>query len=535
MKIILLNNKLQGNLVYFATVFVLIIIILWANYLPLVDLPQHAGQVAALDDILKNQNHPWSSNIAVNWDTPYLLGYSLILALYQVFEINTAINITVVVAFLSFLYTSYLLRKAYDASKMVDWIAIPSFFGFAFEWGFLTFILAFSIGLFFFLVNKQWVDSKKIQYLPIILILGVTLYFSHILIFAFFCYLSYFYYLLSECIKKNNDNYFFKLPRLKAFLQLTSIYLFFALLLVRYVSKEDSLIMAYGAIDGYQTNVITFTSIFEKFLELLYLPWSMSPTAISDNLMAVFGIIILLLPIILGYKIRKSLRFYFPLMAFLIMWLILPDRAFNTSFIYQRYASLFFIFYFLIWDSLSVQKLRSRQKLEIWNFRYLICAVIIGGVILKTPYNIIQFNKDAETLEFTRLIQEMKPNSRIAYFLDNDQKSSTQTISKINYIYLPLWYQAKYHGWADFNFAWFLPQIVRYKTDSVSEVTGMNYGNAIDNIINLRSCKLYDYIIVKTLLPIEAIQMAMVNSHCKEMNFEIKQQGHWIAINLREK
>ena len=535
MKINLLNNKLQGNLVYFATVFVLIIIILWANYLPLVDLPQHAGQVAALDDILKNQSHPWSSNITVNWDTPYLLGYSLILALYQVFEINTSINITVVVAFLSFLYTSYLLRKAYDASKIVDWIAIPSFFGFAFEWGFLTFILAFSIGLFFFLVNKQWVDSKKIQYLPIILILGVTLYFSHILIFAFFCYLSYFYYLLSECIKKNNDNYFFKLPRLKAFLQLTSIYLFFALLLVRYVSKEDSLIMAYGAIDGYQTNVITFTPIFEKFLELLYLPWSMSPTAISDNLMAIFGIIILLLPIILGYKIRKSLRFYFPLMAFLIMWLILPDRAFNTSFIYQRYASLFFIFYFLIWDPLSVQKLRPRQILEIWNFRYLICAVIIGGVILKTPYNIIQFNKDAETLEFTRLIQEMKPNSRIAYFLDNDQKSSTQTISKINYIYLPLWYQAKYHGWADFNFAWFLPQIVRYKTDSVSEVTGMNYGNAIDNIINLRSCKLYDYIIVKTLLPIEAIQMAMVNSHCKEMNFEIKQQGHWIAINLRGK
>ncbi|MCW0054006.1 hypothetical protein OIV36_31550, partial [Burkholderia pseudomallei] len=40
---------------------------------PMVDLPQHAGQVAILHDLLLGQS-PWAPLLRINLFTPYLLG-----------------------------------------------------------------------------------------------------------------------------------------------------------------------------------------------------------------------------------------------------------------------------------------------------------------------------------------------------------------------------------------------------------------------------------------------------------------------------
>ena len=43
----------------------------------------------------------------------------------------------------------------------MPWVAIPSFFGFCYEWGFITYLLAISIGILFFIQNIQYRNLFK--------------------------------------------------------------------------------------------------------------------------------------------------------------------------------------------------------------------------------------------------------------------------------------------------------------------------------------------------------------------------------------
>ena len=113
-----LNNWGDDRLILYVVLLIVVGVILWAEYLPLVDLPQHAGQVTALDSLIKNQGASWAEDVVVNLDTPYLLGYSLILLLYQFVSINVAINIIVAFSLVLFIYAANQLRKSYSAPSI---------------------------------------------------------------------------------------------------------------------------------------------------------------------------------------------------------------------------------------------------------------------------------------------------------------------------------------------------------------------------------------------------------------------------------
>ena len=161
----------------------------YPTYLPLVDLPQHAAQVVSLDGILKNQ-YLWGDFTEVNWDTPYLTGYLSWLVIYQVFDIKTSAKVFIVFIFLLYCLSVHCLRRFFNAPCLVEWAAVTSFFGFAYQWGFVTFLLAIPIGIFFFLVNMRWIDKPLVLTWLAVVAVGGLLYVSHILIFAFFCFLT---------------------------------------------------------------------------------------------------------------------------------------------------------------------------------------------------------------------------------------------------------------------------------------------------------------------------------------------------------
>ena len=63
---------------------------LWiGSYLPMVDMPQHAAQIAALREIWRG-NEMFTQLFEINWFTPYLLGYLLLAALAFVMPITVA-------------------------------------------------------------------------------------------------------------------------------------------------------------------------------------------------------------------------------------------------------------------------------------------------------------------------------------------------------------------------------------------------------------------------------------------------------------
>ena len=76
---------MQRNLLNGGPVWLFLLAALWgagifwlAPHPPMVDLPQHAAQVALLRDLLQGAS-PWADFFRVNWITPYLIGYGLAL------------------------------------------------------------------------------------------------------------------------------------------------------------------------------------------------------------------------------------------------------------------------------------------------------------------------------------------------------------------------------------------------------------------------------------------------------------------------
>ena len=503
---------------FLLVICITIAFLFYPTYLPLVDLPQHAAQVVSLDQILK-KNFLWGSFTELNWDTPYLTGYLSWLLLYQIFDIKTSAKVFLICIFLLYCLSIHLLRKYFKATSLVDWSAIPCFFGFAYQWGFVTFLLAIPIGIFFFLANMKWLERPQIGSWLLIIALGSLLYVSHILIFSFFCFLTYGYYLITHILKEDNGNFSLVLPPLKQWLIFTLPYLFFAYLLYRYVNKPDPFTEANASFDIY-----IFPSLSQKTLELLYMPWNMTG---DNNIYYISALFMLLSPLLMGYTLSKQINKYILLFGFIIVWYALPSEAFHTSMIYQRFSIFFIPMYFLIWEADKPRNLVKYWKSLIGTS---MLAISIGYWMLNLYNNNIQFEKAIDTTTFLKILPQMQPSKRMLTFYDANLRSSGTLSSDMEYIYFGNWYQAEFLGWTDFNFAWFHPQIVRFKLNANSEKSSLGPWVTEPVFTSLNKCKDYDIFLMKTKIPPPVIQSWInQNPACIGMIFK-KNENDWLLF-----
>lgn len=136
------------RILFCLTVLITAAFLFYPPYLPMVDLPQHAGKVAALDDLLK-QRSPWAHLVVLNWDTPYLAGCALWLLLYQFTDIVLSSKILMVFIFWFHTYAVFRLRQDFQAAKLLEWVSLPAFFRLRLSMVFLTFLLAAPVGILF--------------------------------------------------------------------------------------------------------------------------------------------------------------------------------------------------------------------------------------------------------------------------------------------------------------------------------------------------------------------------------------------------
>src|SRR4051794_34239042 len=80
---------------------------------PMADLPQHAGQIALLRDLVFGQSK-WQALVQVNWFTPYLAGYLPALLLSFVMPVLAALKLLLTVAYLGFVCACIALRRALE-------------------------------------------------------------------------------------------------------------------------------------------------------------------------------------------------------------------------------------------------------------------------------------------------------------------------------------------------------------------------------------------------------------------------------------
>ncbi|MFW1857065.1 hypothetical protein [Acinetobacter defluvii] len=480
-----------GNFFFIFVVGLTTTIILSGSYLPLIDLPQHAAQVATLDDLLKGQSI-WSGLVELNFNTPYLIGYLSWLGLMQFSDIVVSSRILVALIFLLFIFSSILLKNTLHTSWLVPWIAIPSFFGFCYEWGFLTYLLAISIGIIFFVQNIKWSKKPNLKQCIMVIILGVLLFYSHILSYLFFCLLSFVFV-------------FYNLESKKNILKILPIYFIFFCLIIFYLKQGDSLSAQYT----YGVKVM-YHSIGEKIMYLFIYPWSM----LNKSLMYI-SLILLCIPLLMGYVFSKKIEKYIPLVVFIFIWFALPHFMSNTYFIYERYSILFFIFYFSVFE--------KQHNFQYSRYASYIFLVLINYLMLEDYKNIFLAKK--ETSDFATIVEKLPDNQRVLGLMFEPSSMSVST--PFTYVHFGSWYQAQKNGWSDFNFAWFHPQIVRYKPDTVPEVKpGFEW--APQNVQLLKNCQNYNLLIIRAYD--QSVKNIVQNSLCHDYTLMLN-EGTWFVFS----
>ena len=127
--------------------FALGLAIVWTPGRPaMVDIPQHAAQLAMLRDLVLGRS-AWASDLQIDLATPYFLGYALALPLTLVMSPLAAIKVVLTAAFAGFgLVGRAIGRELYVPAGLDGYYFIP-FFGIAWSYGFFTFLVGAPFGL----------------------------------------------------------------------------------------------------------------------------------------------------------------------------------------------------------------------------------------------------------------------------------------------------------------------------------------------------------------------------------------------------
>lgn len=431
-------------------------VLLWiAPRLPLCDLPQHAAQIALLHDLLIHAS-PWESIVRINYFTPYLTGYGIGVLLSFLMSVNTALKLTMTVAYLTQLYLFLELRKRFTDDDRLDWLFVPGFFGFAFIWGFYTFLVAAPIGMAFVLVAHRFAVQPSWRVAAQVLVVGLVLFFSHGLTFMFSCAIGA-GFLVAEWISKR---------RTISTLLLTLIpyFLFGALCVVysRVTQANDPLLTQHDFLQG----VAWFPAERSRFL--LYV-WGMRK---QDFIFLPGTAVMLAAPFLLRRRLNwTNLCALVPLIVVLVDWVAVPSYAMKIAFLYERFALYLMPAVAIAFSSQgAVNRNRSDAPPRIFGVSRdtLVSALLMLSCWWFMGVQTVREHRfSAESAPFETILGLMEPGQRAALLI-LDMKS--QAYHFMTYTHYAAWYQAEKHGFVDYNFAWFSPQPARFRLDALPAI-----------------------------------------------------------------
>jgi len=417
-------------------------LMLWvAPHLPMIDLPQHAAQVSLFRDILESQSK-WTELFYINYFTPYLVGYGLVFLLSYLMPIAATFKVLLTLGFYGFVYGCVLLRKQFGSDNRLDWLFIPGYFGFAFVYGFFTFLLAASLGLLFIALAYRYALKPNVGLGISLVLASFGLFFTHGLIFIFANTIGVVFIALRH--RKFNT-----LIRI-IFPYIISAILFCCYALIRIKFEVDNT-------EDPASHIEWRYSIYRLGFPFM----SFTREILLDKKMIPIGIGFFIAPILLKSKLNKKFFYAFvPLSVLILVWLFVPHIILTTSFLYQRFAIFMLPFYGFIFckpQSLSTGAIKDDiYKSFSYIFLPILCCMFLG---IQTE-RLIKFSD--ESAAFNELLAVTEPNQRAASLIF--EKASPAAVNMYGYMHYPLWYQAEKHGLVDSNFALLLPQVVRFKS-----------------------------------------------------------------------
>ncbi len=428
-------------------------LIFWvAPHPPMVDLPQHAGQVVLLKQMLLGQS-PWADQLRINLFTPYIIGYGLALPLSFLMPVAAALKLLLSAAYLAFVCMCVTLRRQFGGDARLDWLFLLSFFGFAYTWGFFTFLIASPIGLYFILQAERYAASPTSARAAMVVAIGLAMLASHGLVFLFAS-------TVGAAILAVRVRWF------KPLLKAAWPYMLLAIACGAYFLINQRINA------GLQTGLEQGTRWHWDALRRLPLLYTVGAGTQRSPNTYYWCIVILfaMAPWVMGLRIqwrRKSNWIAFAIVALII--LAVPHFAMNTAFLYERFALFLAPAYAWMFTAKPSGETLSAAQGSSSSRRTGVVILMAGacwtmlGVHTSRAWRFAQ-----ESAEFDAVLKALEPKQR-ALSLIYERNSAAANTNNL-YLHYPLWYQAEKSGFVDFNFAWFPPQIVRYRPEHLPAV-----------------------------------------------------------------
>jgi hypothetical protein len=405
------------------------------------DLPQHAGQVALWRDLLLDKSK-WQSLVHTNYFTPYLFGYGLALLLSFVMSVSAALKLLLTLSYFGFIVACVALRRRFGGDGRLDWLFIASFFSYPYALGLYTFLLAGPLGVLFILLTHRYAGRPTPRFAIILLCADVALFFAHGLVFLFANAIGVIF-LVMKCRP---------LPRLSlAMLP----YIAVGLLCVAYALL--TLVKA-DASPGGQPGIFWGWNLTRVAFLLFAAGWSTA----TPGFFFLLTSFMLMAPLALGCRLnRNDPTVFVPLIVTVVIWAAVPHRAAGTDVLYLRFAMFLLPSYALIFRA-PERPPRPSMASRLWL--PLACWVFLAV----HAERLVKFA--TESAGFENVLAAAEPGARaLAVMFDSSSVGSGNLHAYLGY---PTWYQAEKEGFVDFNFATYLPQIVRYRSDRVPNVFG---------------------------------------------------------------
>lgn len=419
----------------------------------MLDLPQHAAQIGLWRDLLMGES-AWQEEFRINLFTPYLLGYGVALPLSFVIGISAALKLMLSLAYLAFVYLCVKLRERLHADPRLDWLFLLSFFGYAYKWGFFTFIVAAPIGLLFMLFAEEYARGASFRQTLKLLLTGIVLLASHGLVFIYAVAAGFGMHLL-RIIEWRNIN----LRKLAA-----SSWPFIALIalcgIYFLVNKKFSADMPTNL-----TTDIKWDYNVMRIAKGIVYPVAPFSTVSATLVPAAVMLVMLAAPWLLGLRINwRNPAALVPFgLAVLILGFV-PNYAFSTGLLYQRFA--LFLLPAYAWMFLAAKPVGTSEKPG-WK-KLMVVLLIASTWVLLAQHSVRSLRFSDESADIDSIIAQLEPKQR-ALMMVFDPNSEADGDFKV-YVHYPAWYQAEHGGLVDFNFAWFPPQVVRYRPDRLPAV-----------------------------------------------------------------
>ncbi len=412
---------------------VLATIPIWlTSFPPMVDLPEHAAQVS----LLRNLYEPGFRFLGlfwINWFTPYLFGYFLVYALTPVFGIVAASKIVVAAAVAAVPVITAMLADEIGADPYWALLTIPAMYGYSYSWGFLNFLVAAPVGLYFLLLFTRHVRKPTLGSSVRVALFSILLFFCHALTYAFFATIAGFYAL-------------FETGKLrKAVMAAIPVAAAIPIALVWYrrtaadPNAQDPIVwgLSWFSTSDPHTWGGRLTGFFPRLLGL----W-------SPLFCVILGVALFALPFLAGTRLNKRWALWVPFSLCVAVMLFGPTGGHSGWALSQRF-SIFALPLFV----LGLEK--STKSRPAWRAATIFVLVAWISILISVTEN---YETEAKGLK--QIISAMQPNERALslMFLQHTKASPAPV-----FLHLPAWYSATKQGVVDMNFAVFPVALVRYR------------------------------------------------------------------------